>query len=739
MTQKTRRQLQSALIGGLFIISFIALFQAFSTMERFEDATLDWRYRHFNRTTAMSDQVQIFDVDEITLKVLEPIYGRWPWPRRAHKEFIEFAATGQPEGVFFDIEFSESQKGTDDDSQLAQASANAQVVSHAMAFMEPGAPGTKQENLPADFARRFAVSNERSVTGLAGFPQFIHFTEYRVPNATLYSQIPRIHAVNTDPDADGVFRHVPLLVRYGDQWMPTLSLAAVLTTYKDPVLLYRDGALIITAEGTPPGGLRVPVDSHGRLRLHFYSSEKTTPMTRIASALDAQIKITRGEVTDPAQLPVNPLSLENKLLLVGASATGLADLKVTPVASSYPGVLLHATAISNMLKGDFLRTLPSSASLVITALAVFAFYYFGLFLSHIALKLVLPMLLLATYWAFGIWAFQQQSLHIPLAAPTLGGLAAILHGFAYMSFIEARDRKKMQGALSKYLSPSVAAHLVANGINPQAEVGRDQELSVLFSDIRGFTTLSERFRAPIVVEVLNKYLGRMTNVIFEKDGTLDKFIGDAIMAFWGAPLEDQAHAVKSVACAFEMRKQLAILKRELAESDADAGLKDVQLNIGIGINTGRVIVGNIGSEKRLDYTVIGDNVNLASRIEGLTKQYHVDFLVGERTREMIKERFICRELDWVKAKGKNKPVSIFEPLCEKSAPDAHEYEALAAEFQTGLDHYRKGMFQEAKTQFESILARRPKDGPSQTFVERCGELLADSPDNWDGVFVAKSK
>jgi adenylate cyclase len=276
----------------------------------------------------------------------------------------------------------------------------------------------------------------------------------------------------------------------------------------------------------------------------------------------------------------------------------------------------------------------------------------------------------------------------------------------------------MQSTLSKYLSPEVTRTLIDLGQDPQAEVGRQEELTVLFTDIRDFTSISEAQDARTVVEYLNAYLGEMTGIVFDHLGTLDKFVGDAIMAFWGAPLKNDQHAEYAVRCALTMHKAVERRRAELGASSPFA------FRTGVGVNTGPVVVGNIGSTKRLDYTVIGDNVNLASRIEGMTKQYKVPVLIGESTYRKIGNSFLCRTVDEeVQIKGKTQYIKLFQPLCEASDPEKQKYEELVKAFENAVRLFRSANLEAALKQF-TVLAVGLQDGLSMVFADRCKQRIA---------------
>jgi adenylate cyclase len=301
----------------------------------------------------------------------------------------------------------------------------------------------------------------------------------------------------------------------------------------------------------------------------------------------------------------------------------------------------------------------------------------------------------------------------------------------YRYITEEREKKKIRGAFQYYLTASVVNEILKDP-NKLKLGGDKKNLSVMFSDIRGFTSISEKLSPENLVQLLNKYLTAMTNIVFKYDGLLDKYIGDAVMAVFGAPLDQPDHARRACLTAIEMMTEL----RRLQIKWKAEGWPEI--DIGIGINTGDMVVGNMGSEMRFDYTVMGDSVNLASRLEGTNKEYGTNIIISEFTYEVIKEDFFCRELDAVRVKGKKLPVRIFELLGE--AKDKAQWQEFAAIFQHALELYRGGKWDEAIAAFNRVLGLKPDDFPSRLYIERCESLKETPPEGeWDGVFTMTRK
>jgi adenylate cyclase len=339
-------------------------------------------------------------------------------------------------------------------------------------------------------------------------------------------------------------------------------------------------------------------------------------------------------------------------------------------------------------------------------------------------------LFLYGWFVYFSFAAMGRWLSFVIPAGTLVANYAVITSFRMI--FEEREKRKIRKTFSQYLSPGVIALIEKD---PQKYIrpgGETKDLTVMFSDIRGFTSLSEGMTADELVRLLNEYLGEMTEVIFKSLGTLDKYIGDAIMAFWGSPYPQSDHALRACHCALAMLQTLDKLNLKWQSE----GRKEI--SIGIGLNTGPVNVGNMGSAKRLAWTVMGDNVNLASRLEGMTKQYRTRIVISEGTYKDVAEHFVCRELDRIRVKGKHQPVVVYELMDLVAARP--KYEALITRFESAMEAYHAQNWRDAAGRFGELLASFPEDGPTQIFLQRALEFMETAPEaDWDGVYVMKSK
>lgn len=426
------------------------------------------------------------------------------------------------------------------------------------------------------------------------------------------------------------------------------------------------------------------------------------------------------------------LAVRDTMLLVGATAADLHDTRSVPLSggTQMAGVEIHANAATMFIEGYRLTNLPAAAVLAWIVLAAFLPILAILYMSRLSSLFLANVALGACYLAAHVFLFSAgyaaNLIHIHgawiLSAVSLMG---------YQYFVIDRNRAQIKKLFSKYVSDKVLSELLKH---PDRVVlgGEEREITVLFSDIRGFTTLSENTTPTELVSIINRYFNAMTSEILHHDGVVDKYIGDAIMAFWGAPLDDAKQAEKAVSAALAMRERLSAFNEELK---AEKGL---EIAIGVGLYTGPAVVGNMGSSERFDYTAMGDTVNTASRLEGITKTYGVHCIIGETTRSWIEshQEFVTRELDQIQVKGKQDATKIYEPLVRAQVSGAKQNQLKL--FEKGRDAYYAGEWDSAITTFMKVLEFGP-DGPSEELLRRAQELKADPPTLWNGVYAFTKK
>nr|WP_242464231.1 adenylate/guanylate cyclase domain-containing protein [Halorhodospira halophila] len=604
-------------------------------------------------------EIVIIDIDERSLGAV----GRWPWPRATMADLLEQLWAAGTIVVAFDIVFAEPERnpaervarGVDDpalrerlgelaprfdgDRHLAEQLARGDAVLGFFLHRDETATHTGTLPEPARGAEELGT----------GTPVIHRFQAYTGNRPALQEAATGAGAFSVIPDADGVVRRAPLLLGHGDAVYPGLALetARVYQLLDD----FRVETVALGAhtavDAIELGAARLPTDARGQALIPYRGPRGSFPYI---SAVD----LLRGE-TDPD-------ALEGAIALIGTSAMGLYDLRPTPTDAAFPGVEIHANLLAGILADDLPRkpAWVDGANLVTTLTAGLVAAGLLPFLGPLA-TLAVTAGLLALLVGGNLWAWAQWDLALgaagPLAAVLLIGAGNLTWGFLF----EHRRRHQLRQRFGEYVPPELVERM-AEAPTAYTQTGETREITVLFADIRGFTTLSERLDAVALRELLNRFFTPMTRVIFEHGGTIDKYVGDLIMAFWGAPMDDPEHRRHAVAAALAMQREAERLREELAREGLPA------IEIGIGLNSGPAAVGDMGSAYRRAYTALGDAVNLASRVEGQTKAYGVGLLVTEHTRAGLETVYGFREIDRIQVKGRSQPVTLYEPVEATQSP-----------------------------------------------------------------------
>jgi len=420
--------------------------------------------------------------------------------------------------------------------------------------------------------------------------------------------------------------------------------------------------------------------------------------------------------------------------LVGASAKGIGDLRATPFAGiNYPGVEIHANVIDNILNRHFLYRGANQVAVDLLLILLFG-VPLGMWLAFAQPRSMLYGLLLLLPFGLGLWFAFLHGWWLNFIVPSGTLVANVGFVAVYRALVEEKEKRRVRDAFQQYLSAEVIRRLLEN---PDLVKPRKTEITVMFSDVRGFTTISEKLDAQELAALLNEYLTEMTQIVFRHNGTLDKYIGDAVMAFWGAPFEEPGHATNGCQAALEMIARLKEMQKKWRAEGRPV------LDIGVGLSTGVASVGNMGSALRYGYTALGDTVNLSARLEGMNKDYGSHILLSETTYAQVEDPLlIFRELDLIRAKGKLQPITLYELVAARGTPegDAPELQEHLELFALGRACYRKRRWQDAQIVFEQILERWPDDGPALTYLNRCREYYVAGPEqDWDGVHVMTHK
>ncbi|QPJ64300.1 MAG: adenylate/guanylate cyclase domain-containing protein [Candidatus Nitrohelix vancouverensis] len=692
-------------------------------------------------------EVAVVAIDEKSVDAL----GQWPWPRSVLALLTEKLTQMGVITIGYDVVFAESGSGSrsealvlleDSASSIGLPSETVQEILNEIMSQQTSDEHfadliEKSENVVLGYFFHDDVdvvshlSKEQIDDNLRAIESTRYISPQIKPNAHLdflldfnavENSLPMFIEksmgggfLNIQPDRDGVLRRFPLIVKAKEHYYAPLFLQALAHFLEEPPPNFRAGEFGV--ESVFINDLKVPTDLHAKFLINFYGDKGQFPYY---------------SVIDILQDKVDPDLLDSRLVLVGATGKGLTDLRPTPFQNLFPGVEIHATIVDNILHSNYLHE-PKWYHTLNYALIIF----FGVLLSAIlpkanwALGFVFSTSLFVGFFFFAQHMFNQGVL-INLTYPSLQILLVFISITSYNYFFQSKQSRFIQGAFGQYLSPEVINRLLKDPKLLKLG-GIERRMTAYFSDIAGFSSFSEQFTPNDLVEFLNEYLTAMSDVVMQYDGTIDKYEGDAIIAFYGAPIEYPDHALKACLASLAMNEKISVMRDEWRKQ----GKPD--LHVRMGINTGSMVVGNMGSKMRMDYTIMGDSVNLASRLEGVNKVYGTAIMISQYTYGDVKDDLEIRELDMIRVVGKNEPITIYEVLAKKGELDPESMQAMRC-FEDGLRLYRGQEFEAAKNRFNDTLNRRPGDGPSKTFIARCDEYLKDPPpESWDGVYQMTSK
>jgi adenylate cyclase len=702
-----RRVIQGAVVGAAAAVLAAALWLLGAT-GGFEAKTWDLRARLLARPGAATGQVATILLDQQSLNWGKSENGwPWPWPREVYAAVASFCKRGGAKALVFDLILTEpSAFGVSDDQAFGQGVAeNGRVVGVMNLAKQQGAATAWPGDVPLP---------QLTVTGQ--IPKALDFPRAQFPIPEISRNARVIANTNLPPDpVDGVYRSEPLFSTFAGKPVPSESLGAWLAgAGQSPALSIAPGSLTI-------GGKQVPIDAAGRALLRYRGPTRTHFAKSAASVVQSELLIRDGQAPT-----VDPALFKDKYVFFGVTAPGLYDLKPTPMSGAYPGVEVFATMLDNLLSGDFMRSVslvPTLALLLLLCLgagiAISSVKRAGVSaVMYVVFIPLVPALSIGAY-ALGYW-LQMVVLEL--------GVVFSLVGSSLVSYAtEGRQKRYIKGAFSQYLSPTVIEELIAH---PERLTlgGERRELTIFFSDVQGFTTISEALSPEDLTALLNEYLTAMVDIIQEEGGTIDKFEGDAIIAFWNAPLSQDDHAVRGVRAALRCQAKLAEMRPGIR---ARIG-KDMFMRV--GMNTGQAVVGNMGSKTRFDYTMLGDQVNLSARLEGINKQFGTYFMISGATVEKIGGAFPVRELSRVAVVGRREPVTVFEPML----PEQYAARKPTLEtFDRGLKEFYAGRFTDAERIFEGIASADP---PAAHYAKKCRALAAGPREtDWNGVWVMTEK
>ncbi len=704
-----------ALIIGLASVLLSLTLSSSQLIQRWEKQFQDILYRNFKAEEHPEDVV-IIAIDQNSLnKLQDNLKILWPWPRDIYAAMTEYLNHCNATTISYDIIFSSP--------DIDRLNIEAEYADSLFAFQmkKCGRVVLASQMEDSTHSGSQTIATEYNIEFNYNLPEKI---VHKYPRITL--PIPRFQramahpgTVNFFTDSDGTCRKIPLIYQHKDKKYPYMALTTLLLRERSDSLGYNEntGELIF-------GEQRVPIDKSGFFHIYWYGPggpEHTFKYVSAYQVLQSYMQWKNG------QTPVLPPEIfENKAIFIGATAAGLLDLKTTPFSllEPFPGVEIYATLYSNVLNGDYVQ----SFSMLLWTLFSFGIIFI---LSYLWQKLKVWQSTLITLFLFSIpfviavLAFQNNKMLTPFVFSEISIVLSLISVLSINYLMEGREKKLVKKVFNRYLHPQVVASLTEDPSKLEMG-GREIVATSLFTDLQGFTTISEYFTPREIVKFLNDYFEKVEQIIFKNDGMLDKYTGDGIMAIFGAPVESQTHAKQ--AC------NAILAFNELSSLKITTKNHNIPLITRVGVHSGSLVIGNIGSSNRMDFTAIGDTVNLSARLEGVNKIYSTQNIISEATYEFVKDEFVCLELDFIRVKGRLKPLRIYNVICRKENLDKNA-ETILLLHEEALNIYREGKFRNARKLFEKILEDRPNDTVARVFVERCDQLkknpkLIDK----DGIF-----
>jgi adenylate cyclase len=708
---KTLQIFVLAACGALFTI----LIQVGGVLDSVELKTLDWRFLEASHPEEADTSVVLIAIDQNSLEAFQAQNSLWPWPRNFYAVVVDYLHAAGARSISFDILFDRrdfdrlESDGAVTDSVFAESikiSGNVLLVTQLSKRLKGDEPG-------GAILDRFLTEGP--------FPSIAvpHFDRANAPLPEFQDAARTLAVTNFESDPDGIARRVPLVYQFNNRYIPYFGLANYMVAKNIPLSQLSDVVR------------NIPVSDDGHFLIYWYGKGGTDGVFKyypISGVITSALKMKAG-----ATPLLSPSLFKGKEVIIGGTAPGLLDTRPTPFTSLevYPGMEIHATMLSNLLDDHFLRDLPRwlTYSMIVILSLLSAVIFFRI--RRLSAAIITFLVVVAAFVGFTFLMFYNEKLWIPIVMPSV----AFISTFAFAAFFsyatEGRQKRELRKAFNRYLSPAVVSQIVES--SGALELGGNTvEGTVYFSDIKDFTNIAESMQPKELVAYLNEYFSLASDLILKRDAMLDKYIGDAIMAIFGAPIPKPDHAKLACLTALEIQRSLETFYKKKSSQTPHFTTR-------IGLNSGKMIVGNIGSAKRLDYTAIGDTVNLASRLEGVNKFFGTKIIISENVYRQAKDAVETRELDLIRVKGKNVPIRIYELVGEHGTLNEDTKEFLAL-FHEGLEYYRSQKFDQAARQFENLLNVKPDDGPSTTYVER-SKLLAIQklPEQWDGVFTLTTK
>ena len=679
--------------------------------------------------------VVIVDIDEKSLKTV----GQWPWPRTRVADMIAQLTELGAAVIGFDIVFAEpdrlspnlaadSFRNLDEDTRqkLRALPSNDEVLADVIRRSRVVLGGS---GMPLVAPQIEAQTPSMGLATLGGNPEpFLLSFPGVLRNVPVLEKAAAGRGLFTiRPERDGIVRRIPMVMQAQGAIMPSLSFEMLRVATRSSTIMIKSDAAGIKSVAIP--GFVVPTDRNGQLWVHFARHDPA----RYVSAVDVLEK------------KVTPEKIAGKLVLIGTSAVGLLDAKTTPIDPLLPGVEIHAQMLESVLTQSVLSS-PNyaiGAELCAAVLIGAAIIWLAPILSPsilLAFGVMIVALMIGTSW----YLYAQQKLLIDFTYPLLSSLVIYLT-LIFTNYVkEQAQRRQIRSAFGQYLSPALVEQL-AQAPEKLVLGGEQRDMTIMFSDVRGFTTISELFKNDPqgLTSLMNRFLTPLTNAIIDRKGTIDKYMGDAIMAFWNAPLNDATHEINACEAALDMQDRISKLNHVREQEAQSSGKPFISLQVGVGINTGLCVVGNMGSDLRFDYSVLGDSVNLASRLEGQSKTYGLPIIAGSKTALAAKDKFAILEIDFITVKGKKEPEVVYTIMGRSDVAESGAFQKLRDLTIKMMSRYRSRDWPgalEAIEQGRAADSDRKLSGLFELYVDRIQAFReSPPPDNWDGVYALQTK
>ena len=701
------------------IIALVAtLFHETDIGKQLEWKTVDYRFRSFTIPERADSNVVLVAIDNTSLDYFEDFGVLWKWPRNFYGIAVNYFASVGAKAIIFDMMF--------DDPDIDRAETDASETDGAFAHFIGQAGNVI---LGAEFTMN-KTDDTPDITSFSIKPKIespLYSQNFKggiIPIGVLLHATHGLGFLNIRPDNDGIIRRVPLIYSYNGNYYPQIAYSGFITGQKPKDIIVKRGAYITN-------GLSIPVNKNDKYFINWYGPGgkdgvfKYYPFAAVfQSALAMQ---TGGEPS----LPIN--TFKDKYIILGATASGLSDLRPTPFINPYPGMEIWATTLSNFLNNDFITVVPwwiNSLHVILVAFITFVIFI------RLKPKIANPLMILVIAYIFGITIllWKADRILLNLSMPLIGFVLSYGYSATISYIMEGRSKRDIKKVFTRYLHPDVIETLL---VDPDSiKIGGDSiNATVLFTDIASFTTFSEGKTPKQLVEFLNEYFDKLTGYMLENNGLLDKYTGDGIMAIFGAPIPRDDHAIMACRAALEHRRYCQQLQEEKQEFNS---VDNFHIHTRIGLNSGPIVAGNIGSKNRMDYTAIGDNVNLAARLEGVNKIYKTQIMLSESTYDLVKDQFLCRELARLRVKGKTEPTSVYE-LLDENTEEAAQKNAWIEDYAKGLSSYKNAEWNKAIDIFERLSQNPVNDKASGVMLERCKKFRHEIPKDWDGIFTLEVK